>query len=195
MSSTDDPILTERFEEALQFAARLHQAQIRKTSEAPYISHLMSVSALVLQDGGSEDEAIAALLHDAAEDQGGEETLDLIRVLFGENVAEIVAACSDTFEFPKPPWQERKEVHIARLQQSSPSIQRVILADKLHNARSILRDLRKMGSKLWKNFKGGKRGTIWYYRTIHAMLLEKNSGYMVDELGRVLDQIEELAEK
>lgn len=193
MNPTDNPILGERFEEALQFAARLHQSQTRKTNDFPYISHLMAVSALVIQDGGSEDEAIAALLHDAAEDQGGEETLTMINALFGEVVAEIVAACSDTLEEPKPPWRERKEKYIEHIRHASPSVHRVALADKLHNARSILRDLREMGSALWGNFNGGKAGTLWYYRTLYEILAESNQGYLIEELGRVIDQIEELA--
>lgn len=195
MSLTNDPILGERFEEALQFSARLHQSQTRKTNGAPYVSHLMAVAALVLQDGGTEDEAIAALLHDAAEDQGGDETLTMIQVMFGETVTEIVASCSDTIEDPKPPWRERKEKHIGHIQQASSAVHRVILADKLHNARSVLRDLREMGEKLWDKFKGEKEGTLWYYRRMHTVLSEHNQGYLVDELGRVLDKIEELAEK
>lgn len=193
MNPPDNPILGERFEEALQLAARLHQSQTRKTNGVPYISHLMAVSALVIQDGGSEDEAIAALLHDAAEDQGGDETLTIIRERFGENAARIVAACSDTLEEPKPPWRERKEKHIEHIRHASPSVHRVTLADKLHNARSILRDLRKMGSALWGNFNGGKAGTLWYYRTLYKLLAESNQGYLIEELGRVIDQIEELA--
>lgn len=193
MNPPDNPILGERFEEALQLAARLHQSQTRKTNGVPYISHLMAVSALVIQDGGSEDEAIAALLHDAAEDQGGDETLTIIRERFGENVIRIVAACSDTLEEPKPPWRERKEKHIEHIRHASPSVHRVTLADKLHNARSVLRDLRKMGSALWGNFNGGKAGTLWYYRTLYKLLAESNQGYLIEELGRVIDQIEELA--
>ncbi len=194
MNPPDNPILGERFEEALQLAARLHQSQTRKTNGVPYISHLLAVSALVIQDGGSEDEAIAALLHDAAEDQGGDETLTIIREKFGENAARIVAACSDTLEEPKPPWRERKEKHIEHIRHASPSVHRVTLADKLHNARSVLRDLRKMGSALWGNFNGGKAGTLWYYRTLYENLAESNQGYLIEELGRVIDQIEKLAE-
>ena len=116
MSASPRPILGDRFEEALAFAARTHRTQLRKGSGIPYVGHLLGVCSLVIEDGGSEDEAIAALLHDAAEDRGGERMLDEIRTRFGDHVADIVAACSDTFETPKPPWQTRKQTYIDHLE-------------------------------------------------------------------------------
>ncbi|MDH5507772.1 MAG: HD domain-containing protein [Anaerolineae bacterium] len=185
--------LSPRFEEALVFATRLHAGQVRKVGGAPYISHLMAVAALVLQDGGGEDEAIAALLHDAVEDQGGLKTLEEIRGRFGEAVAEIVAACSDTHETPKPPWKARKQAHIADVRQGSAGAQRVMLADKLHNARALLRELRREGEAVWAHFNGGREGTLWYYANLHAALAESRQGYLMDELGRVIAEIEQLA--
>ena len=136
-----EPILGERFSEALQFSALTQRSHVRKGSAIPYIGHLLGVCSLVIEDGGDEDEAIAALLRDAAEDQGGEEMLDEIRRQFGDRVAGIVAACSDTFETPKPAWRTRKQNYLEHLEQQPQSVLRVSLADKLFNARAILRDL------------------------------------------------------
>lgn len=192
MSDSNDTILGPRFQEALTLAAQLHAGQYRKTRGVPYISHLLSTTALVLQDGASEDEAIAALLHDAAEDQGGEDALAMIREKFGENVAEIVAGCSDTMEDPKPPWQVRKEDHLSHLETAPSAVLRIIAADKLHNARSLLRDLRAEGPNIWEHFNGGREGTIWYFRSLHEILAERKPGYLAAELGRVIDEIEGL---
>ena len=186
-------ILGKRFEEAFALANQLHKGHLRKASDAPYVSHLLSTAALVLQDGGDEDEAIAALLHDAVEDQGGEETLALIREKFGDKIAKIVDECSDTDIIPKPPWRERKEAHIVRLKGASPATHRVILADKLHNARSLLRGLREDGEEAWKISKGGKSGILWNFRTMHEVLGEFNQGYLWQELGRMVKEIERLA--
>lgn len=145
-------LLGPRFREALTYASELHECQPRKGTEIPYLAHLLSVAALVLEDGGDEDEAIAALLHDAVEDQGGKPTLDAIRSRFGERVAHIVEACSDTDTWPKPPWRERKERYIEYLEAACPGVLRVSLADKLHNARAIVLDYRQMGDPLWSKF-------------------------------------------
>jgi (p)ppGpp synthase/HD superfamily hydrolase len=193
MTNNDTRSLGTRFEEAFALANQLHQDHVRKAGEIPYISHLLSVTALVLQDGGNEDEAIAALLHDAVEDQGGEQTLTLIRKKFGDAVAEIVYECSDSFTTPKPPWQKRKEEHIARLKNASPSAHRVMLADKLHNARAVLREFREKGEKAWELSKGGKEGMLWHFHAIHETLGETNQGYLWQELGRVIEEIERLA--
>ncbi|RME08173.1 MAG: HD domain-containing protein [Anaerolineae bacterium] len=187
------PILSPRFENALRYAARLHARQKRKGSQVPYIAHLLSVCALVLEDGGDEDQAIAALLHDAAEDQGGEERLAEIHAIFGEPVAQIVRACSDTLQSPKPPWRERKTAYIEHLATAPPEVHRVSLADKVHNARSILRDLRLYGAQTWEKFKGGRDGTLWYYRSLLHVFRQSCSGFLVDELERLLTEIERLA--
>lgn len=149
--------LSTRFDEALIFASRLHAKQVRKGSGIPYISHLLAVTALVLEHGGGEDEAIAALLHDAIEDQGGDATRQEIRRRFGEVVVEIVNGCTDTDSTPKPPWRERKEAYIAHLPTATSSILLVSAADKLHNVRSILNDYRVVGEEIWQRFKAGKQ--------------------------------------
>jgi len=189
----DTQILSSRFEEAFLLAHQLHARQKRKRSNTPYIAHLMSVAALVLEDGGSEDEAIAALLHDAVEDQGGVKTLKDIEKRYGKKVAYIVESCSDAYSFPKPPWRSRKEAYIAHVPKSSPEARRVSLADKVHNARSILRDLRQNGEETWKKFNGGKEGTLWYYRSLLDVFHSLGNDYLVTELERVVSQIEQFS--
>lgn len=185
--------LTRRFEEALQFALEVHRDQLRKGSETPYISHLLAVAALVLEDGGDEDQAIAALLHDAPEDQGGYLILEEIRQRFGDRVAEIVHGCTDTYQSPKPPWRERKEAYLEHLIHASPEVRRVSLADKLHNARSILTDLLRSGEAVWERFNGGKEGTFWYYLRLLEIFRSVDESPLVVELGWVLERIEQVA--
>ena len=144
------PRLTPKFVEAVQYAAEKHATQTRKGSDIPYLGHLLSVAGLVIEADGTETQAIAALLHDAAEDQGGEETLAEIREKFGDEVATIVEECSDTFETPKPPWRQRKQSYISHLPDASDGAILVSLADKLHNAHAILRDFRAHGDELWQ---------------------------------------------
>jgi (p)ppGpp synthase/HD superfamily hydrolase len=139
-AETTSPRLTSKFVEAVQYAAEKHATQTRKASDIPYLGHLLSVAGLVIEADGTETQAIAALLHDAAEDQGGEETLAEIREKFGADVATIVDECSDTFETPKPPWRQRKERYIRHLPDASDDAILVSLADKLDNARAMLRD-------------------------------------------------------
>jgi GTP pyrophosphokinase len=159
--------LTERFNDALVYAARLHADQVRKGNERiPYVAHLLGVASLTLEYGGDEDQAIAALLHDAVEDQGGTPQLEQIRRQFGEKVAQIVADCSDAFETPKPPWQQRKEAYIKHLAQISADSLLVSCADKVHNIRSISKDYLQMGETLWQRFQGGRNGTLRYYRSL-----------------------------
>jgi (p)ppGpp synthase/HD superfamily hydrolase len=185
-----EAVLSERFQDALSLAGELHAGQTRKGSRVPYIAHLLGVAALVLEDGGDEDEAIAALLHDAAEDQGGAETLAAIEAQFGARVARIVADCSDTFETPKPPWQARKEAHLARVKSFGPDSCRVMLADKLYNARTLVNDLHREGEAAWDKFNGGKEDTLWYYREMHALLSARLPGELADQLGRTIRQFE-----
>jgi (p)ppGpp synthase/HD superfamily hydrolase len=182
-------VLTARFEEALIYATQLHSQQVRKSSNVPYISHLLSVTALVLEDGGDEEQAIAALLHDAIEDQGGEPTRQEIRQRFGDRVGDIVEGCTDSDTIPKPPWRDRKEAYIERFRTSSPEVRRVSLADKLHNARSILAEHRQIGKKIWEFFNGKREGTLWYYRAI--VQTAKDTG----ETGRLLVQLEEVVQE
>ena len=181
-----------RFEEAFSFAMRLHARQRRKGTDIPYISHLLAVTALVLEDGGDEDQAIAALLHDAVEDQGGKRTLEEIRKRFGERVAAIVDALSDAYGSPKPPWRRRKEDYLEHLRSAPADVLRVSLADKLHNARTIVRDLRQVGDGTWQRFKGGKEGSLWYYRTLVRIFEERSASPMVGEFARVVSEMERL---
>jgi len=189
---TKNICLTSRFEEALIYAVRLHKSQTRKGTEIPYIAHLLGVAALVLEDGGGEDDAVAALLHDAVEDQGGLETLEEIRARFGRRVATIVEGLTDTYVKPKPPWRKRKLQYITHLKNATDEVRQVSLADKLHNARAILATLREEGDNTWNRFTGGKAGTLWYYRTLVTVFRQGGSDFMSEELERVVSQIEEL---
>jgi (p)ppGpp synthase/HD superfamily hydrolase len=184
--------LTQRFKEALDYALELHGDQQRKGSDTPYVAHLLAVASLVLEDGGDEEQAIAALLHDAPEDQGGRETLEAIRQRFGDRVADIVHGCTDTYETPKPPWRQRKEDYLEHLKIAPVEVRRVSLADKLHNARSILTDLLRSGEDVWERFNGGKDGTLWYYRSLLIVFRSRSDSPLVTELGWVLQRIESL---
>ncbi|WP_029116459.1 HD domain-containing protein [Mycobacterium sp. URHB0044] len=188
---TATPKLTERFDEALGYASQLHRTQTRKGGDIPYLGHLLSVASLVIEGGGTETQAIAALLHDAAEDQGGEATLAEIREKFGDDVATIVGECSDTFEEPKPPWQERKKKYVDHLGYTSEATILVSLCDKVDNARAILRDYRDLGPALWTRFSmHDPQQHLWYYRSLLDVYRARHSGWLVDELGRVLDELE-----
>jgi len=184
-------MLGPRFEEALALAARLHATQRKKGTEIPYVAHLLAVTSLVLEDGGDENQAIAALLHDSIEDQGL--SPDEIEKRFGKSVRDIVVACTDAFERPKPPWRARKEAYLAHLAEAPPEVLRVSTADKVHNARQILADYRGLGEGLWKRFNGKRDGTLWYYRALADTLLERLPGPLTQELARVVDEIERLA--
>jgi (p)ppGpp synthase/HD superfamily hydrolase len=184
---------TERLDEALVYAASLHRDQTRKGTGVPYVTHLLSVAAIVGENGGTEDETIAALLHDAPEDAGGEARLEDVRFRFGDGVAEIVAGCTDTYEDPKPPWRRRKEEYLAHLSGAPAPVRLVSAADKLHNARSVLADYRAVGEDLWDRFNGGRSGTLWYYRAVADALAQAGDGPVVDELGRVVAEMERLA--
>lgn len=185
--------LTEKFEDALIFAARLHAEQKRKRSCVPYFAHLLGVTSLVLEDGGGEDEAIAALLHDAVEDQGGLDTLAEIERRYGPEVAEIVDGLTDAYTYPKPPWKERKKAYIASIRKASPAVIRVSLADKVYNARSTLRDIRNEGEAGWEKFNGGKNGTLWYYRQLINEFRYHGSRSLLSELVRIVDELERLS--
>jgi (p)ppGpp synthase/HD superfamily hydrolase len=185
------------FGNALAFAAKLHGKQTRKGSDTPYISHLLAVTAITLDHGATENEAIAAVLHDAVEDQGGQATLEEIRRRFGDQVASIVAACSDTDESPKPPWRERKEAYVARLRTEPYSVRLVVAADKLHNVRDVLRSYRIHGDDLWSHFKGGRDGTIWYYGAVVDALNqaatsdEKQLNALIQEISDSLSMLKQ----
>jgi (p)ppGpp synthase/HD superfamily hydrolase len=190
--------LSPKFEEAFQLAFELHQTrgkQGRKGKDTPYVSHLMAVAALVLEFGGSEEEAIAALLHDAVEDQGGRETLKLIERRFGPKVANIVLDCSDCEGDPKPAWRERKKRYLEHLPHVSQSSRIVSLADKIHNAGTILRDLRHYGLKTFDRFSGKRSGTLWYYDALARTFLGQRSDEMAKELDRIVNELYRAAEE
>ena len=190
--TTTSPRLSERFQEALAYAAALHNTQTRKASEVPYVGHLLSVTGLVIEADGTETEAIAALLHDAAEDQGGDATLAEIEERFGPEVAKIVDECSDTVITPKPPWRQRKENYIKHLDEASDSTIRVSMADKLDNARAILRDVRRHGPRVWQRFNtSDPHEHLWYYRSLLEVYRLRSDSWLVDELARVIQTLEE----
>ncbi len=186
--------LSPRFEAALHLALELHNGQLRKGTATPYISHLLAVASLVLDYGGGEDAAIAALLHDAVEDQGGLATLERIRREFGADIAAVVQACSDSHSLIKSPWRGRKEKFIASLPAASDAVRLIIAADKLHNVRSILQDYRIHDEKVWNKFMGGREGTLWYYRAALNALRQTGTTPILDELERELLDLERLAE-
>jgi (p)ppGpp synthase/HD superfamily hydrolase len=191
------PFLTWRFDAALQFASGLHHDQPRKGVPIPYIAHLMSVCALVLEAGGDEDQAISALLHDAVEDQGGKATLDTIRHLFGKRVADAVESCSDstaTDPTKKLPWRERKEMYLTHLQGAKEDAVLIAAADKLHNARAILSDYRELGEQLWLRFNAPKNEQLWYYCALVETLRQTAAPtVLVGELEKVVKELTELA--
>lgn len=183
-------ILTSKFDEALAYAVDLHRVQPRKGTGVPYVSHLLSVAALVLEHGGTEEQAIAALLHDAVEDQGGRPTAEAIRARFGEAVAEIVDGCTDTDLTPKPPWRERKEAYVARVRREPAHVRLVSAADKLHNARTMVTDLRIHGPALWKRFNAGRDETLWYLGALVEAFREAGTAPIVEELARTVAELE-----
>jgi (p)ppGpp synthase/HD superfamily hydrolase len=185
--------LGDRFTNAMTYAAELHADQRRKGGGIPYVSHLLAVASLVLEQGGDEDQAIAALLHDAVEDQGGLDTLAEIKNRFGDRVARIVDECSDAHTDPKPPWQQRKDAYIATVGTASPDARLVSIADKLHNARTILADYREGGETLWDRFKGGRAGTLRYYRALVTAYSHHGRSPLLAELDRTVCEIERLA--
>lgn len=187
--------LSSRFDRAINAARLLHGSQVRKETDIPYISHLLGVASIVLEHGADEDVAIAALLHDAVEDQGGKKTLEFIRREFGERVASTVDECSDTDIIPKPPWRERKERYIAHTGDASRDALLVSAADKLHNARSILMDLRTHGGAVWDRFNAERDDILWYYRELHGALRKRNQvpTPLLEELRLAIDEIERLS--
>ncbi len=158
--------LTDRFESALVYASHIHAAQRRKGSNTPYIAHLLGVAALALEAGADEDQAIAALLHDAVEDQGGQGRLSDIRARYGQRVADMIADCTDADTVPKPPWRERKEQYLSSLGAKSLDSLSVSLADKTYNAEAIVTDLETIGEAVWSRFNAGRDEVIWYYQSL-----------------------------
>ena len=181
-----------RFERALLFATRKHASQTRKGGGVPYISHLLGVAGLVLEAGGDEDLAIAALLHDVAEDCGVVPMLNQVRRRFGKRVAHIVEGCSDAFTIPKRSWRERKEPYIRHLRTADADTRLVSVADKLYNARSIVTDYRELGEQIWERFQGKREGTLWYYRALLDEFKRKKPNRLINEFERVVLELEAL---
>jgi (p)ppGpp synthase/HD superfamily hydrolase len=186
--------LTHRFSDAFSYAAEQHNGQLRKGTDIPYISHVMAVAALALENGADEDEAIAALLHDVVEDCGGEPRLREIRERYGERVAEIVMGCTDAIVIPKPEWVERKRKYVKELPSANDSVLLVVACDKLHNVRSVILALHTAGERAWDRFKGGREGTLWYYRAVLAVLVSRGfRPTLVEELRIAIEELHRLA--
>jgi (p)ppGpp synthase/HD superfamily hydrolase len=183
--------LTARFEDALVYAASKHAAQRKKGSGVPYIAHLLGVASIALDYGADEDEAIGALLHDVVEDQGGQAAAQEIRQRFGNAVADIVVACSDTDVLPKPPWEERKQRYVAHVRTASRSVALVSASDKLYNAQSIVRDHRRVGEAVWSRFSAPKDKNLWYYGALVAAFKNNPAAPqdLVGELERVVAEM------
>ena len=188
--------LSEKFDEALVYATHAHRNQMRKKTGIPFIAHILGVTAIALEYGANENEAIGALLHDTVEDCGGAERLRDIRETFGDEVASIVDGCTDTYETPKPPWLERKRAYIEHLKDSDSPTRLVSAADKLHNTRAILAEFRRRGAEVFERFSGKKDGTLWYYRAlVTAFRQHGDHEDLIDELDRVVSEIEKLVGK
>lgn len=179
-----------RFLRAFLFAAEKHSGQTRKASTIPYIAHLMGVTSLVLEAGGDEDLAIAALLHDVVEDCGGMPMLKEVRRRFGARVARIVDGCTDAYAEPKPPWRERKDSYISHLREADPDTRLVSAADKLNNVRSILSDYRQLGEAIWSRFNGGREGTLWYYRALRDEFLRDRPNRITRDLELAVNELD-----
>jgi (p)ppGpp synthase/HD superfamily hydrolase len=182
------------FLRAFRFAAEKHAGQARKASTIPYIAHVMGVASLVLEFGGDEDMAIAALLHDVVEDCGGAPMQAEVRRKFGKRVAKIVAGCTDSDTIPKPPWRERKENYIQHLKSADAETRLVSAADKLNNVRSILSDYREVGEDVWARFNGGREGTLWYYRALVAEFLSPPNR-LIRELQLAVAELEAIGQR
>jgi GTP pyrophosphokinase len=182
--------LTERFDQALRYARELHGSQSKKGTGTPYLAHLIGVASIVLDDGGSEDEAVAALLHDAAEDHGGRARLDDIRDRFGDAVSRIVEDCTDSWSSPPEPWLERKTRYVEHARTLGPSSLRVSAADKVHNTYGILRDLRNIGEAVWERYVVSPDDVLTYYQSLVRAYREAGGGRLVDELERIVRGIE-----
>jgi GTP pyrophosphokinase len=187
--------LGSRFLRAFLFAAEKHAGQVRKASTIPYVAHLMGVTSLVLEAGGDEDLAMAALLHDVVEDCGGAPMLREVQRRFGKRVARVVDGCTDADTYPKPPWRERKENYIRHLKKADADTRLVSVADKLNNVRSILADYREIGESVWARFNGGREGTLWYYRTLLGEFLQHRPNRLVREFALAVGELETLTRK
>ena len=188
--SLEPPHLGPRLQRAFRYAAEKHAGQTRKKTAVPYLSHLMAVASLVLEAGGDEDMAIAALLHDVVEDCGGMPRLREVRKQFGPRVAKIVEGCTDSFGDPKPEWMERKKGYLREVKHADVETRLVSAADKLHNVRTILADYRQDGESIWKRFSGKREGTLWYYRALSDEYRRRHRNHITRELEIVVAELE-----
>ena len=184
------PKLGPRLQRAFRYAAEKHYGQTRKQSAVPYLSHLMAVASLVLEAGGDEDMAIAALLHDVVEDCGGMPRLREIRKQFGPKVAKIVEGCTDSFGEPKPEWVERKKGYLREVKHAGVETRLVSASDKLHNVRTILADYRQHGEAIWARFTGKREGTLWYYRALSDEYRRRSPNRNTRELEIAVAELE-----
>ena len=184
--------LGNRFNQAVNFASRMHGQQTKKGTEVPYLAHLLGVAALVLEAGGNEDLAIAALLHDVVEDCGGAPVLKQIRRRFGGRVAHIVDGCTDAYTSPKPPWRERKQQYLRRLRREDAETRLVSAADKLYNVRSIVNDYREIGESIWQRFTAQRDAALWYYRSL-VKEFRRTPNRLSRELERAVRDLERIA--
>jgi len=195
MISPQSPKLGPRLQRAFRYAAEKHDGQTRKQTAVPYLSHLMAVASLVLEAGGDEDMAIAALLHDVVEDCGGMPRLREIRKQFGSRVAKIVEGCTDSFGEPKAEWVERKRDYLREVKHADVETRLVSASDKLHNVRTILADYRKDGEAIWARFSGKREGTLWYYRALSDEYRRRNPNRITRELGIAVAELERVVGK
>ena len=177
---------------AFAYAAEKHAGQTRKQTAVPYLSHLMAVAALVLEGGGDEDLAIAALLHDVVEDCGGVPRLREVRKMFGPRVAKVVEGCTDSFSDPKLPWLVRKNEYLQRLKHEDSDTRLVSASDKLHNVRTVTADYRQEGESIWKRFSGGRDGTLWYYRALNDEFQRRKGNAITRELAVAMQELEKV---
>ncbi len=182
-----------RFLRAFALAAEKHSRQTRKASTIPYLAHLMGVASLVLEFGGDQDLAIAALLHDVVEDCGGLPMMKEVKRSFGPRVAKIVDECTDSYGEPKGPWRDRKEAYLGHLKNAGPDTRLVSAADKLNNVRSILADYREVGEAVWERFNGGRAGTLWYYRALRDEFERAKPNRLVREFALAVRELEAIA--
>lgn len=185
-------MLGPRFDQALLLAADLHRHQVRKQSGVPYVGHVLAVAALAIEHGADEDQAIAALLHDAVEDQGGLPTAARIRATFGDRVHDLVMALSDAAVVPKPPWRQRKQAYLEHLRRAPADVLLVSACDKVHNARCIVDDHAAVGPGLWQRFSGGRDGTLWYYRELAEVFAGRGPLRLARALGELVARMQQL---
>ena len=190
--SLKPPKLGPRLQRAFRYAAEKHAGQTRKQTAVPYLSHLMAVASLVLEAGGDEEMAIAALLHDVVEDCGGMPRLREIRKRFGTRVAKVVKGCTDSFGEPKAEWTQRKKDYLREVKHADLETRLVSASDKLHNVRTILSDYRKDGEAIWSRFTGRKEGTLWYYRALSDEYRRRGPNRITRELEIAVAELERL---